>query len=87
MTDDASPIAQAIESLKAKRPRPRGKKAQLAPYVPALRELVAAGWTRSEIVREIRAKGGRVSPALLREVLALPPDGSRKRNHSKSALD
>lgn len=87
MNNDTSPIAQAIESLKSKRPRPRGKKAALAPFVPALRDLVAAGWTRTEIVREIRAMGGRVSPALLRDVLALPTEDRRKRNHWKPKID
>lgn len=74
MTDHTDAIALAIESLKSKTPRQRGKRAALAPFLPAIRELIASGWSRAEIVAEIKTMGGSVSPTLLRDVLALPPD-------------
>jgi len=73
---DQSPTANAVEAalqnLRARRPRPRGRRQELAPYVDQLRELLALGWTRSEIIGEVRALGGKMSPALLRDVLQLP---------------
>lgn len=77
MTDDTEAIALAIKSLKSKAPKQRGKRAVLVPFLPAIRELIASGWSRAEIVAEIRTMGGSVSPALLRDVLVLPPN---KRN-------
>ena len=76
MTDQsatASAVEAALQNLRARRPRPRGRRQELAPYVDQLRELLAMGWTRSEIIGEIKALGGQMSPALLRDVLQLPP--------------
>lgn len=79
MTYETDAVALAIESLKSKTPKQRGKRAALAPFLPAIRELIAAGWTRAEIVAEIRTMGGSTSPALLRDVLALPQDKRKPR--------
>lgn len=67
-----SVIEAAIMNLHARQPKPRGRRQELAPYVGELRKLIAAGWTRAEIIAEIRALGGKMSPALLRDLLGIP---------------
>lgn len=69
----ASAIEAAIQNLQARRPKPRGRRQELAPYVDELRKLIASGWSRSEIVNEVKALGGKMSPALLRDVLQITP--------------
>jgi len=70
VTDDSdSPIKIAIQNLKARRPKPRGRRQELAAYADELRNLLAEGWSRVEIIGEIQAQGGKISPALLRDVL------------------
>jgi len=64
-------IETAIKNLSARQPKPRGRREILAPYVPQLRALLAAGWSRAEIVAEIKAAGAKMSPALLRDVLQI----------------
>jgi hypothetical protein len=71
-------IETAIQNLSARQPKWRGRRDVLAPYVPALRALLAAGWSRTEIVAEIKACGARISPALLRDVLAIHADRPQK---------
>lgn len=83
MKDDTQAVARAIESLKSKPPKQRGKRAALAPFLPAIRELIASGWTRAEIVAEIKTMGGSVSLGLLRDVLALPPDQRKSKTRNK----
>jgi hypothetical protein len=85
MTDLTIALESAIKNLQARRPDPRGRRDALAPYVPQLRELLAAGWTRSEIIGEIKALGGRISPALLRDVLQIAPAKPKKVNQPKQA--
>jgi len=86
MTDQTSNALQAaIETLQARRPKPRGRKQALVPYVPQLRELIAAGWSRAEIDAEVKALGGKMSPALLRDVLQLPPAKPKQVSRPKSA--
>ncbi len=71
-------IETAIKNLSARQPKARGRREVLAPYVPELRALLAAGWSRAEIVAEIKACGARISPALLRDVLAIHTDRPQK---------
>jgi hypothetical protein len=88
MTDQsptANAVAAALQNLRARRPRPRGRRQELAPYVDQLRELLAVGWTRSEIIGEIKALGGKMSPALLRDVLQMAPVKPQKVNHQRQA--
>lgn len=86
MTDHSSTaIEAAIRNLQARRPKPRGHRQELAPYVDQLRALIAAGWTRAEIIAEIKALGGKMSPALLRDVLQIPPTKSTKISQTKTA--
>jgi hypothetical protein len=74
MTNNLSTILQAaIETLQARQPKPRGRRQEIAPHVEDLRALIAAGWTRSEIIGEVKARGGKMSPALLRDVLQIAP--------------
>lgn len=78
-------IETAIQNLQARQPRPRGRREALAQYAPQLRDLLAAGWARSEIIGEIKALGGQMSPALLRDVLQLPPPKTAKTSQAKAA--
>jgi hypothetical protein len=88
MTDEyTKAIEAAINSLRSKQPKTLGKKAQLVQFVDQLRDLLAAGWSRAELVAEIKANGGSVSPALLRDVLQLPPAKSQKRTGKKPMKD
>lgn len=84
---NTSPIARAIANLNGRQPRQRGRKAELAPFVPQIRELLARGWTRAEILGEIRAMGGKVSPALLRDVLALQTNDKKRRRRRSPEVD
>ena len=86
MTDQSSTAIQAaIENLQMRQPKPHGRKQALAPFVPQLRELIAAGWTRAEIIAEVKALGGKMSPALLRDVLQIAPAKPEKVNRQKPA--
>jgi hypothetical protein len=77
-TQFSTAIEAAIQNLQAQLPRPRGRKRELAPYVAQLRELIASGWTRAEIIAEIRALGAKVSPTLLRDVLYIDSADQKK---------
>jgi len=86
MTDDTtSAIKKALENLRARRPKPRGRRQEFAPFADQLRELLAAGWTRSEIIGEIQALGGKISPALLRDVLQMAPAKPKQASRAKVA--
>ena len=50
-----------------------------------LRALIAAGWTRSEIIGEVKALGGKMSPALLRDVLQMAPAKPKQASRAKVA--
>ena len=50
-----------------------------------LRELLATGRTRSDIIAEFRAVGANISPALLRETLEIPAAKGRKIGQPKQA--
>lgn len=79
MSDQSlSAIELAIQNLKSRTPKPKGRRQVLAPYVPALRELLAAGWSQAEIVAEIKGQGVQMSPALLRAVLQIDPAKPKK---------
>ena len=84
MTDQSTAVESAIKNLQAGQPKPRGRRQELAPYVEPLRALIAAGWSRTEIVAEIKARGGRMSPALLRDVLQMPPAKPKKVSQTKT---
>ena len=86
MTEQSlSAVESAIQNLQARQPKPRGRRQELAPYVDQLRALIAAGWSRTEIVAEVKALGGKMSPALLRDVLQLPPAKPKKASRTKTA--
>jgi hypothetical protein len=86
MTDDTtSVIKKALENLRARRPKPRGRRQEFAPFADQLRELLAAGWTRTEIVAEVKALGGKMSPALLRDVLQIAPAKPKTASRTKTA--
>lgn len=85
MTDQSTAVASAIRTLQARQPKPRGRRQELAPFVEPLRALIAAGWSRTEIVAEIKARGGRMSPALLRDVLQIAPPKPAKAKPTKTA--
>jgi len=86
MTDQSSTAIQAaIENLQMRQPKPHGRKQALAPFVPQLRELIAAGWTRAEIIAEVKALGGQMSPALLRDVLQIAPAKPKQISRTKLA--
>ncbi len=86
MTEDSdSPIKIAIQNLKARRPKPRGRRQELAAYADELRNLLAEGWSRVEIIGEIQAQGGKISPALLRDVLQMAPAKPKQASRAKVA--
>ena len=67
--DIGAAMALLDERLKNAAPKRRGRKQLLAPYADQLRRYVAAGWSRKEIVAEMRALGISVSAGTLRSVL------------------
>jgi hypothetical protein len=86
MTDQSlTAVESAIQNLQARQPKPRGRRQELAPYVDQLRALIAAGWTRAEIIAEVKALGSKMSPALLRDALQLPPAKPSKAKQTKTA--
>ncbi|WP_039887709.1 hypothetical protein [Acidiphilium sp. PM] len=68
-TDISAAMALLDEKLKNTQPKRRGRKQLLAPYADQLRRYVAAGWSRKEIVAEMRAMGISISAGTLRNVL------------------
>jgi len=85
MTNSPLPALEAaIHHLRTRRPKPRGRRQELAPYVGQLRDLIAAGWTRTEIIAEIRAQGLKISPALLRDVLQIGPAKPQRSSRPKA---
>ncbi len=77
--DIAAAMALLDEKLKSSRPKRRQRKQLLAPYADQLRKYVAAGWSRKEIVAEMKALGLSISAATLREVLGSQPTGRKAR--------
>ena len=75
--DIKAAMALLDEKLKNGQPKRRGRKALLAPYADQLRKYVAAGWTRREIVAEMKALGLSISTATLRDVLGSQAAGSK----------
>ena len=75
MVDNDLSAAMALldEKLKSSRPKRRQRKVLLAPYAAQLRRYVEAGWTRKEIVAEMKALGLSISAATLRDVLGSTP--------------
>ena len=67
--DISAAMALLDEKLKNAAPKRRGRKQLLAPYAAQLRKYVEAGWSRKEIVAEMRALGISVSAGTLRSVL------------------
>lgn len=68
-TDISAAMSLLDEKLKTARPKRQGRKQLLAPYAAQLRHYIEAGWTRREIVAEMRALGISISAATLREVI------------------
>ena len=62
--DISAAMALLDEKLKTARPKRQGRKQLLAPYANQLRRYVEAGWTRREIVAEMKALGISISAAL-----------------------
>ncbi|WP_201728648.1 hypothetical protein [Acidocella sp. C78] len=71
--DIKAAMALLDEKLKAAQPKRRGRKQLLAPYADQLRRYVAAGWSRKEIVAEMKALGISISAGTLRQVLGSKP--------------
>ena len=69
------------ERLKNAQPKRRGRKQLLAPYADQLRKYLAAGWSRKEIVAEMKALGISISAGTLREVLDVEAKGGSKARH------
>ena len=79
--DISAAMSLLDEKLKNAQPKRRGRKQLLAPYADQLRKYVAAGWSRKEIVAEMRALGISISAGTLREVLSVgngPKTNARK---------
>jgi hypothetical protein len=77
--DISAAMALLDEKLKNAAPKRRGRKQLLAPYAAQLRKYVEAGWSRKEIVAEMRALGISISAGTLREVLGSHSTGRKAR--------
>ena len=77
--DISAAMALLDEKLKSGQPKRRGRKQLLAPYAAQLRRYVEAGWSRKEIVAEMRALGISISAGTLRSVLGSHSTGRKAR--------
>lgn len=59
------------ERLRSRTPKPRGRKQAFAPYADQFRRYVEQGWSRKELIAEMKALGLSVSAATLRDVLGM----------------
>ena len=81
LVSDNFAVAMSLldEKLKNAQPKRRGRKALLAPYAAQLRRYVEAGWSRKEIVAEMKALGISISAGTLRDVLGSHSTGRKAR--------
>ena len=70
-TEIAAVMARFDAEMQSKQPLRRGGQVQLAPYAEQFRRYIEMGWTRREILAELKAQGLSTSAATLRDVLGL----------------
>lgn len=85
--DIAAAMSLLDEKLKSSRPKRRQRKQLLAPYTAQLRRYLEAGWTRKEIVAEMKALGISISAATLREVLGSTPKRQPQRHAVRQQVE
>ena len=64
-------MARLDAEMQSRKPGRREGRAQLAPYAEQFRRYIEMGWTRKEILAELKAHGLSTSVATLRDVLGL----------------
>ena len=67
----AALMARLDAEMQAKQPARRGGRNMFAPYAEQFRRYIEMGWTRKEILAELKAHGLSTSAATLRDVLWL----------------
>ena len=67
----AAIMARFDAEMQSKQPGRRGGRTQLAPYAEQFRRYIEMGWTRKEILAELKAHGLSTSVATLRDVLGI----------------
>ena len=67
----AAIMARLDAEMQSKQPGRRGGRNMFAPYAEQLRRYIEMGWTRREILAELKAQGLSTSAATLRDVLGI----------------
>ena len=70
-TEIAAVMARLAAEMQSKQPLRRGGRDIFAPYAEQFRRYIEMGWTRTEILAEMKALGLSTSAATLRDVLGL----------------
>ena len=70
-TEISAIMARFDAEMQSKQPLRRGGRVQLAPYAEQFRGYIEMGWTRKEILAELKAHGLSTSAATLRDVLGI----------------
>ena len=70
-TEIAAVMARLDAEMQSKQPLRRGGRDIFAPYAEQFRRYIEMGWTRTEILAEMKALGLSTSAATLRDVLGL----------------
>ncbi len=86
-TEISAIMARLDAEMQSKQPGRREGRAQLAPYAEQFRRYIEMGWTRREILAELKAQGLSTSAATLRDVLGIHEETKavRKPRVSRSA--
>ena len=70
-TEISAIMARFDDEMQSRKPGRREGRSQLAPYAEQFRRYIEMGWTRREILAELKAQGLSTSAATLRDVLGL----------------
>ena len=70
-TEIAAVMARLAAEMQSKQPLRRGGRDIFAPYAEQFRRYIEMGWTRTEILVEMKALGLSTSAATLRDVLGI----------------
>ena len=70
-TEISAIMARLDAEMQSRKPGRREGRAQLAPYAEQSRRYIETGWTRREILVELKAQGLSTSAATLRDVLGI----------------
>ncbi len=70
-TEISAIMARLDAEMQSRKPGRRGGRDMFAPYVAQFRRYIEMGWTRREILAELKAQGLSTSAATLRDVLGI----------------